>query len=132
MKIPASQKGFSLLEVMIAVAMLGLIAAAISSAHVSGLGSLDEQAGRMLLDSRLRSRMEVLVGTSFGSLSSGSEEITVNGTAYTIAWTVTPADLNGDSTPEPTARQVVVSVNGLSGRSLATIVVDHEGKVGKI
>lgn len=128
----ASQQGFSLMEAVVAAAFLGLIAAAVTAAHVSGLDSIDEQADRVLLDSRLRSRMEVLVGTAFGSLSGGSEDVTVNGKSYTIAWTVTLADLNGDAIPEATAKQVVVSVSGLPGRSLTTLVVDHQGSVGKI
>jgi hypothetical protein len=132
MKTAISQQGFSLMEAVLAVAFLGLIAAAVSAAHVSGLDSLDEQADRMLLDSRLRSRMEVLIGTTFSSLSSGSEVVTVNGASYTITWTVTLADLNGDSTPEATAKQVIVSVSGLPGRSLTTLIVDHQGNVGKL
>jgi len=72
------------------------------------------------------------VGTDFGSLESDSEGVTINGKVYTINWTVVSVDLNGDGTPEPTAKQVTVSVAGMSDRSLTTILVDHEKRVGKI
>ncbi len=124
--------GFTLVEVLVSVALLGFMATGISALYLSGFQSLDAQNDRMLLDSRLRSRMEVLVGTDFGTLSNGSEVVGINGQNYTINWTVALTDLNGDSTPEPNAKQVTVSIAGVAGRSLTTIVVDHEGKLGKI
>ena len=124
--------GFSLVEALLSVALLALLASAISTPYISGLNSLNVQADRMLLDSHLRSRMEVLVGTDFGSLSSGSEVVTANGQSFTINWNVVPIDLDGDSSPEPTAKKVTVSVAGESGRTLTTILVDNEGRVGKI
>ena len=124
--------GFTLVEALLAAFFLGLLASAVSAAYFSGFQSLDEQADRMLLDSKLRSRMEVLISTDFGTLSDDSEVVNINGKNYTITWTVALVDLNGDSTPEPTAKQVTVSVSGLPDRSLTTILVDNEGKVGKI
>jgi hypothetical protein len=56
----------------------------------------------------------------------------VNGRDYNITWTVIFADLNGDSTPESNAKQVTVALNGPPNRSLTTILVDHQGLVGKI
>jgi prepilin-type N-terminal cleavage/methylation domain-containing protein len=129
---PKRCSGFTLVEVMLSVALLALLASAISTPYISGLKSLNVQADRMLLDSHLRSRMEILVGTDFGSLSSGSEMVTVNGQSFTINWNVVPIDLDGDSNPEPTARQVTVSVAGVSSRTLTTILVNNEGRVGKI
>jgi prepilin-type N-terminal cleavage/methylation domain-containing protein len=127
-----SPSGFTLIEAMLSVALLALVAVGISGPYISGFQALDVQADRMLLDSTLRSRMEELVGTDFGSLSAGSEGVTVNGKNYTIAWTVGNVDLDGDLTPEPSARQVTVSVTELPDRSLTTIRVDNEGRTGKI
>lgn len=124
--------GFTLVEILVTVVLLGLMATGISAMYLSGFRSLDAQADRMLLDSRLRSRMEVLVGTDFATLSSGSEAVSINGHNYTIDWTVVSIDLDGDSNPESTAKQVTVSVAGGSGHSLTTIIVDHEGRLGKI
>ena len=124
--------GFTLVEAMLSVVILGLMVTGISALYLSGLQSLNTQDDRMLLDSRLRSRMEMLVGTEFATLSNGSEVVTINGQDYTINWNVVSVDLDGDSTPESNAKQVTVSVSGVTGRSLTTIVVDHEGRVSKI
>jgi len=127
-----SPSGFTLIEAMLSIALLALVAVGISAPYISGFQSLDVQADRMLLDSLLRSRMEVLISTEFGALGNGSEGVTVRGQSYTLTWTVANVDLDGDLTPEPTARQITVSIAELPERSLVTIVVDHEGRVGKI
>ena len=127
-----TSSGFTLVEALFSVALLGVMATAIAVPYISGFQSLDVQADRMLLDCRLRSRMEVLVGTDFASLGDGSEVVAINGKNYTVSWTVVNLDLDGDLTPEPNAKQVTVSVTELPDRSLTTILVDNEGKVGKI
>ena len=127
-----TRHGFTLVEALLSVALLGLMVTGIVTLYASGLQSLSTQDNRMLLDSALRSRMEVLVGTNFGALSDDSMVVTVNGQNYTIAWTVVNVDLDGDLTPEPNAKQVTVSITELPDRSLTTIVVDNEGRVGKI
>ena len=127
-----SSTGFTLLEAMLSVALLALVAVGISAPYISGFQALNVQADRMLLDSRLRSRMEALVATDFDSLSSGSEVVTVNGENFTINWNVASIDLNGDGSPEPTALQVTVSVAGLPARALTAMLVKNEGRLGKI
>lgn len=127
-----SPAGFTLVEALIAVALLAIVAVGISAPYISGFQALDVQAESMLLDSRLRSRMEKLVSTSFGSLSSGSELVTVNGQDFNIIWTVDPVDLNGDTFMEPTAMKVTVSVTEQPNHSLTTIRVHNEDKVGKV
>jgi type II secretory pathway pseudopilin PulG len=124
--------GFTLVEAVLSMVILGLMVSGITALYLSGLQSLASQDDRMLLDSRLRSRMEVLVGTDFGTLSNGSEVVTVNGENFTLSWTALAVDLNGDSIPEPNAKRLTVSLAGAAGRSLTTIVVDHQGRVGKI
>ena len=127
-----SPSGFTLLEAMLSVVLLALVAVGISAPYISGFQALNAQADRMLLDSRLRSRMEALVATDFDSLASGSEVVTVNGENFTINWNVASIDLNGDGNPEPTAVQVTVSVAGLPARALTTLRVKNEGRLGKI
>ena len=123
--------GFTLVEAILSVALLGLIAAGISAPYISGLQSLEVQADRMLLDSHLRGQMEKLIGLPFDhdELDLGTESATVNvrGKDYTIEWTVTPVYLDWDSSQD--AKQIEVSV---FGRSLTTIVVDHKCKLAKI
>ena len=121
--------GFTLVEALLSIVILALMASVMTGLYISGLQALDVQAERALLDSHLRSRMERLLSETFTQIATGSETITVNGQDHTIDWTVIGVDLDGDTVPEPTAKQVTVT---LAGRSLTTIVVDHEGKVGKL
>lgn len=128
----SASRGFTLVEVLMAVVLVALLAVSIGGVYSSGHQSMAYQAEQMLLDSRLRSRMEFLVSTDFESLSSGSENVSINGTDYTIAWTVENVDLNSDGLTEPSARKVTVSISGLAGRSLTTVIVDNEDMIGKI
>ena len=127
-----TNSGFTLIEALLAVSFLALMATGIMAVQTSGVQSLAVQADRILLDGQLRSRMEVLISTDFAALTNGSEVITVRGTTYTITWTVALADLDGDSNPESTAKQVTVSVAELPGRSFTTIIVNNQGRLGKI
>jgi type II secretory pathway pseudopilin PulG len=124
-------RGFSLAEVLLSVVFLGLLASVVMYLYTNAYAVIDEEAIRMPLDGYLRSRMELLVGKAFADLSDGSEIVTVKGQNYTINWSVAPVDLDGDTIPESTAKQVTVSVAG-SANSLTTILIDHQGMVGKI
>lgn len=127
-----TNSGFNLVEVLLSVVLLGLLASVIMYMYSSSYAVIDEEAVRMPLDGFLRSRMELMVGKTFADLSNGSENVTVKGQSYTINWNVAPVDLDGDTIPEPTAKQVTVSVAGSANHSLTTILIDHEGLVGKI
>ena len=127
-----SADGFTLVEVLLSVALLALVAATIGAPYLVGLQSLDAEEDRLLLDSHLRSKMEVLVNTDFSLLANGSEVVTVNGTNYTFTWTVVNVDLDGDAIVEPDAVQVTVSVNEAPHAILTTIIVNDNGKTGKI
>ena len=124
--------GFTLVEALLSVAILGLLAATMGTIYSSANQALAVQANHILFDSELRSRMEYLMGTPFGALGDSAENVTINGNNYQIVWTVVLIDLDGDSTPEATAKQVTVSVTGMSGNSLTTIRVDNQDLVGKI
>jgi prepilin-type N-terminal cleavage/methylation domain-containing protein len=130
-KISKRSDGFTLVEAMLSVVILGLLAATMGTVYSSANQSLAVQTDHMLLDSALRSRMEFLMGTPFGDLDAldGDSENFGN---YQIVTAVVPKDLDGDGNTEATAMQVTVSVTGMSGNSLTTIRVDHEGDVGKI
>lgn len=124
--------GFTLVEALFSVAILGLMASGITFMYTSGLQSLDAQSDRVLIESRLRGRMEDLVGRQFDLVISGTENVTVRGTNYTINWSVALFDINGDTAPDSNAKLVIVSVAELTDLSLTTILVNHEDKVGKL
>ncbi len=130
-----TNRGLTLIEALISVVILGLMATGISAVYLSGLQSLEVQAERMLVDSALRSGLEVLVGRPFDEVLNeggvGWQE-SLGGKTYNFTWSAALIDLDGDGTPEPKAMQITVSMTDLPGASLTTIVVDNEGKVGKI
>jgi hypothetical protein len=115
--------------VLLSVVILSLCAAAISDVYTSGLDVLDAGVEGGQLDSALRSQMERLLALKFDSLADGSAPVTVGGETYTMTWTVVNVDLDGDMVPEPTAKLITLTV---SGKTLVTIVADHQGRVGKI
>ena len=124
--------GFTLVEAMLSVVILGLLAAVMGTVYSSANQSLAVQTEHMLLDSALRSRMEYLMGTPFNALGPGSDMVPIKETSYQIVWAVDPIDLDGDGPTELNAKLVTVSVTGMTGNSLTTIRVDHGGDVGKI
>jgi len=132
MNLKRKKNGFTMVEVILSVALLALVATVIGAPFIVGLQSLNAGEDRMLLDSHLRSKMEVLVSTDFSLLANGSESVTVNGTNYTFAWTVVNADLDSDAVPEPDAVQVTVTVSEVPNASLTSIIVNNNGKIGKI
>ena len=127
-----SSVGFTLVEVIFSVVLLGIISAGVAYPYAIGMKSINVKEDRMLLDSALRSRMEILISTDFSTLSDSSEVVNINGQNYTITWTVVNMDMTGDAVPETNAKLVVVSVTEVPGRSLTTIIVDHEDRIGKL
>jgi len=124
--------GFTLVEALFSVAILGLMASCVTLMYSAGLQSLDAQSDRALLESRLRGRMEELVGRQFDLVTSGATNVTVRGTNYTINWSAALFDIDGDATPDSTAKLVTLSVAELTDLSLTTILVNNEAKVGKL
>ena len=120
------------MEALFSVALLGLMASGVTTMYISGLQSLDAQSDRALLESRLRGRMEEIVGRQFDLVTSGTTNVIVRGTNYTINWSVALFDIDGDTAPDSTAKLVTLSVAELTDLSLTTIIVNNEGNVGKI
>ncbi|MGD8835858.1 MAG: hypothetical protein PVJ19_13020 [Desulfobacteraceae bacterium] len=121
--------GFTLVEVTVSILFLGIMVMGISGLYFAAQRSLLDQEHLLPLDSRLRGRMEEIVSRPFVAMTDGSEAITIDGRNYTVTWTVTHPDLDGDTAAEATAKEITVSVDG---RSLTTLVIDNQGKIGKI
>jgi Tfp pilus assembly protein PilE len=56
-KISVSSDGFTLVEALFSVVLLGVMATAIAVPYISGFQSLDVQANRMLVDYRQRGKL---------------------------------------------------------------------------
>lgn len=123
------KSGFTMVEVLLSIVILGFSTAAISEIYFAGFNAMEARVVGGQLDSAMRSRMERLLASKFDALSDGSEIITVEGESYTVAWTIANVDLNGDGVPETGAKQIAVTVGG---NSLVTIVTDSAGLTGKI
>jgi prepilin-type N-terminal cleavage/methylation domain-containing protein len=132
MQLKRRQNGFTLVEVLLATALLALMAGGFATLYSSGLNSLVSQKDRVILNSQLSSRMEELQSREYSNLTDSSEVITVESESYTINWTVSPIDLDGDTYTEPDAVQVTVSVAGISDLTLTNIIVNSSEQVGKI
>ena len=118
-----------MVEAVLSIVVLGFSATVVTGFYISGLQALAAQNERALLDSALRSKMEELLSQKFDQLAGGSSSVTVNGQSHTITWLVANVDLDGDTNPESTAKDLNVT---LEGRTLTTIVVDNEGLLGKL
>jgi len=93
MKLKRRENGFTLVEVLLATVLLALMVGGFATLYSSGLNSLTSQKERVILNSKLSSRMEELESREFSNLNDGSEVITVEGDSYTINWIVVPVDL---------------------------------------
>lgn len=131
MKKTPEAKGFTLVEILLTIVTLALLTTAVSAVYVTGFQSTDQQNHGMVLDSALRGQMELLLSKDFATILPDSRSIAVEGTSYTFSCTVSQADLDGDSVPEPTAKRVTMQIDETPERSLSVIVVDHEGKLNK-
>ena len=132
MKLKRRENGFTLVEVLLATVLLALMVGGFATLYSSGLNSLTSQKERVILNSKLSSRMEELESREFSNLNDGSEVITVEGDSYTINWIVVPVDLDGDASTDLGAVQVTVGVAGISDLTLTNIIVNTSGQVGKI
>ncbi|MCH7909606.1 MAG: prepilin-type N-terminal cleavage/methylation domain-containing protein [Candidatus Hydrogenedentes bacterium] len=121
--------GFTLIEALLSIVIIALIAMVTSNLFSTGLQATDAFRDRAILDGYLTGRMEKLISTNFDQLVNGTETVSVGGQNYTINWTVSDADLDGDTIPETGAKEVTVTTDDLA---LSTIIVDTSGQLGKI
>ncbi|PCJ55999.1 MAG: hypothetical protein COA73_13135 [Candidatus Hydrogenedentota bacterium] len=121
--------GFTLLESIIAFAILGIGVAAMSALFSTGLNALEVQGERAMLDSALRSQMELLLSQEMDQLVDGADTAVVNGVNYAVTWVVAGVDLDGDTVDEVGVKSITVT---LGDASLTTMAVDHNGLVEKL
>lgn len=122
-------RGFALVEVLLSIVVLGLTAAAIGQAFVSAHATVNARMERASIDSLMRSRMEMLLASDFSTIADGTQGVVVLGQTLTMSWTAANTDLNGDASPEASARLITIT---LGGRTLRCIVTDHRGSARPI
>ncbi len=134
LKSARNARGLTLVEVLFASAVMGMVAVTFATVYSSANGLLGDTAERILLDSELRGRMEWLISKEFSDpdLDSGSDGVTVNGEDFTISWVVNLKDMDGDSVADTDAKEITVSIDERPEYSLTTIVVDSSGTLGKV
>ena len=122
-------RGFTLIEALCAVVLLGLIAPLLVHVYSSTLKTMEESAEETHVNSLLRSRMEQLLSLSFDQLANGTEAVMIDSESFPTTWTVVNVDLDGDLVPDPSAKRITVTVQG---HSLVALVVDTGNMVGQI
>ncbi|MFH1277388.1 MAG: prepilin-type N-terminal cleavage/methylation domain-containing protein [Candidatus Eisenbacteria bacterium] len=128
-RIQSGRRGFTLVEVALSLAILGVIVTAVAGAYVSGLQAEGTAVTRVPTESHLRSALELSIATPFDKLGAASMETWIGGEAETITRRVSGIDLNGDGSNEPDVKLVTVIFRG---DSLSTVVVDTKGDIEKI
>lgn len=117
MKLPISRKkliGQSLIETMITVVVISISVVSLIrfQNYIAYDGDLAKQKGQatILANKQLETLLDFHVLTtmqgyvSYDSIASGTSSSTVNGTNYTVSWTVTPFEL-------PTYKNVNINVS---------------------
>jgi len=124
-----SRGGFTFVEALLSIVTLGMAAVAISGAFATALQASDDEITAALFDEAVRSKMEELIATQYWKLGSGTQKVTIEGNDYTLYWYVKNYDVDGDGSPEWSAKEIVVS---LEDSTASTVVVYNWGNVGKI
>jgi type IV pilus assembly protein PilV len=114
-----SDKGFSLIEVLIALAIFSIGVLAVASLQVSA--SLQSRNSSELTEGSAiaSNQMEELMQKPFdhNDLNPALNPHILNSGKYRVQWTVTDSDLNGDTINESKTVDMTVSWNKLSATS---------------
>jgi type II secretory pathway pseudopilin PulG len=121
-------EGFTLVEALISIVLLAGGVAVVSGLYTTGMKALDIQHDEALYNSALRSRMEFLLSIEVDQLADGSETVSIRGTDYTLDWTISDVDIDGDTFVDTGVKEIAVA---LEGETLTALVVDSSGQVAK-
>jgi len=118
-------RGFSLMEVLLLVAILGIVGAATGKALIAIAKVAPQNDISYQLETRLISKMETIRSMTFDSVAVGSpnaalsDTVSVLNVTYPRTVTVALADGDGDGVADSTFKQVTVTCGG---RSISTLV----------
>ena len=112
--------GFTLVEALLSMTILAIMAAALAALFASGLQTVDAQGNHLLIDSALRSQMELVLGTPFADSVSGAGTVTIDGQNYTVTITVATTDVDSNHVfPEST----VLDIGTKGGSAILSVTV---------
>ena len=89
-----NSRGFSLVEALVAIAILSVVMLGTASMLFTGLAGSAGSNNRYLAAAMAQSRIETLMNTPFASLASQLTPITTNGISYRTKWRVTNTTAN--------------------------------------
>jgi len=121
-------EGFTLVEALISIVLLSVGVAVIAGLFTTGMKAMDIQHDEALFNSALRSRMEYLLSVEVDQLVDGNEVVSIRGTNYTLDWTISDVDIDGDTFVDAGVKEIAVV---LEGETLTALVVDPSGQVVK-
>ena len=125
----SARGGFTLVEAVLSMTILGLVAAALFGVYASGMQAMEETIFRSEIEAAARSRMEKLLAYKFDRLGSGEETVTIDGEAYTVRWWSSWIDLDGDYYGEYDARQIFVQCEDVYFSTIVFDGVDERIKI---
>jgi prepilin-type N-terminal cleavage/methylation domain-containing protein len=119
------KRGFSLMEVLMLVAILGIVGAAAGKA-LTAMAKIPGQTDvSYQLETRLVSKLEQIRALPFDSVAVGSpnstlsDTVVVSNTTYPRTVTVDFADGDGNGSADSTFKQITVTC---AGRSVSTLI----------
>lgn len=113
--------GFTLVEALLAVAILGFSAVAVSAALIGALQNVNFQEEQIQKAWLARGKVEELLAADFDDLTSGSDQVTIRGQTVQRSWSVADFDVDGGGIPDSDAKLVTVTVGDWT---LETLTVD--------
>lgn len=128
-RIVIGRRGFSFVEIVLSLAIVGIVVTAVGGVYVSGLRAEEETLNRVPAESHIRSALERAIATHYGKLSTASMPIWIDGKLEILTRRVSAIDLDGDGAKDNGIKLVTVI---FLGDSLSTLVVDTNDEIEKI